>query len=121
MREALHRISEGAVMIRTKGEAGTGDISQAVKHYSTIKSELQGMCKNIKNSPLNHAYTCTHDSHKRCYIPPPTPPPSLHSQRILEETRGRLGAVSRDAARYKKMLEDLIVQVCECKCECAGV
>lgn len=33
-----------------------------------------------------------------------------HVKRILEETRGRLGAVSKDAARYKKMLEDLIVQ-----------
>ena len=51
--EALRRINEGAAMIRTKGEAGTGDISQAVKHHSTIKSELQSMCKNIKNSPLN--------------------------------------------------------------------
>ena len=36
------------------------------------------------------------------------------SQRILEETRGKLGAVTRDADRYKKMLQDLIVQVCKC-------
>ena len=35
--EALRRIQEGATMIRTKGEAGTGDISQAVKHFKLIK------------------------------------------------------------------------------------
>ena len=41
--EALRRINEGAAMIRTKGEAGTGDISQAVKHHSIIDSEIQNM------------------------------------------------------------------------------
>lgn len=39
--EALRRIAEGAKMIRTKGEAGTGDISQAVKHMRTITEELK--------------------------------------------------------------------------------
>ena len=38
--EALRRIHEGASMIRTKGEAGTGDVSQAVKHIKTIKDEI---------------------------------------------------------------------------------
>lgn len=38
--EALRRIQEGATMIRTKGEAGTGDISQAVKHFKLIKKEI---------------------------------------------------------------------------------
>jgi len=38
--EALRRIDEGAAMIRTKGEAGTGDIIQAVKHMRTINSEI---------------------------------------------------------------------------------
>lgn len=38
--EALRRISEGASMIRTKGEPGTGDIIQAVKHMRQIKSEI---------------------------------------------------------------------------------
>src|SRR6056297_1607617 len=43
--EALRRIDEGAAMIRTKGEAGTGDVNQAVHHQRTIKGairELQG-------------------------------------------------------------------------------
>lgn len=39
--EALRRISEGASMIRTKGEAGTGDIIQAVKHLRLIKKEIR--------------------------------------------------------------------------------
>ena len=38
--EALRRITEGAAMIRSKGEAGTGDVSEATKHIRTIKSEL---------------------------------------------------------------------------------
>lgn len=38
--EALRRISEGATMIRTKGEAGTGDIVQAVRHMRTMNSEI---------------------------------------------------------------------------------
>ncbi len=41
--EALRRISEGAAMIRTKGEAGTGDVSQAVKHLREIGSALKAM------------------------------------------------------------------------------
>ena len=39
--EALRRISEGASMIRTKGEAGTGDIVQAVRHMRMINSQIR--------------------------------------------------------------------------------
>ncbi len=39
--EALRRISEGASMIRTKGEPGTGDIVQAVRHMRMINSEIR--------------------------------------------------------------------------------
>lgn len=38
--EALRRIAEGATMIRTKGEPGTGDIIQAVRHMRLIQSEM---------------------------------------------------------------------------------
>ena len=38
--EALRRITEGAAMIRSKGEAGTGDVSNAVTHMRTIRSEV---------------------------------------------------------------------------------
>jgi pyridoxal 5'-phosphate synthase pdxS subunit len=39
--EALRRIKEGAAMIRTKGEAGTGDVVQAVRHARTMLSEIR--------------------------------------------------------------------------------
>lgn len=41
--EALRRISEGASMIRTKGEPGTGDIVQAVRHMRRMNSEIAGI------------------------------------------------------------------------------
>lgn len=47
--EALRRITEGAAMIRSKGEAGTGDVSEAVKHIRTIRKEiaqLRGLAKD---------------------------------------------------------------------------
>lgn len=39
--EALRRIGEGASMIRTKGEAGTGDVVEAVKHMRTVTSQIR--------------------------------------------------------------------------------
>ncbi|CAE8612735.1 unnamed protein product [Polarella glacialis] len=39
--EALRRIAEGACMIRTKGEAGTGDIVEAVRHIRTLHKEIR--------------------------------------------------------------------------------
>jgi pyridoxal 5'-phosphate synthase pdxS subunit len=44
--EALRRIGEGAAMIRTKGEAGTGDVVEAVRHMRTVQKQMrrvQGM------------------------------------------------------------------------------
>lgn len=41
--EALRRINEGAAMIRSKGEAGTGDVSEATKHIRTIRSEIAAL------------------------------------------------------------------------------
>ena len=45
--EALRRIGEGAAMIRTKGEAGTGDIVEAVRHARTVL----GAIRDLKNKP----------------------------------------------------------------------
>lgn len=47
--EALRRIAEGATMIRTKGEPGTGDVVQAVSHMRLMQSEIRrlvGMAEN---------------------------------------------------------------------------
>ena len=47
--EALRRIQEGACMIRTKGEPGTGDIVQAVRHMRKIKSEMRALTTKSKD------------------------------------------------------------------------
>ncbi|PSK39919.1 pyridoxine biosynthesis protein SNZ1 [Candidozyma pseudohaemuli] len=39
--EALRRVNEGAAMLRTKGEAGTGDISEAIKHIRIVTSQIK--------------------------------------------------------------------------------
>jgi pyridoxal 5'-phosphate synthase pdxS subunit len=51
--EALRRIGEGAAMIRTKGEAGTGDIVEAVRHMRTVQDEI----RRIKNMADDEIYT----------------------------------------------------------------
>lgn len=47
--EALRRIAEGATMIRTKGEPGTGDIIQAVRHMRLIQSEIHRLTSLNEN------------------------------------------------------------------------
>ena len=41
--EALRRIAEGAAMLRTKGEAGTGDVTEAVRHLRLIRSQIRAV------------------------------------------------------------------------------
>ena len=50
--EALRRIDEGAAMIRTKGEAGSGNIVEAVKHMKEITSEIKE-CISLDKKSLN--------------------------------------------------------------------
>ena len=47
--EALRRISEGASMIRTKGEPGTGDVVQAVRHMRVMMSEIKRLTSMSKD------------------------------------------------------------------------
>jgi pyridoxal 5'-phosphate synthase pdxS subunit len=47
--EALRRITEGAAMVRSKGEAGTGDVSEATKHIRTINGELRAMAAKTED------------------------------------------------------------------------
>jgi pyridoxal 5'-phosphate synthase pdxS subunit len=51
--EALRRIGEGAAMIRTKGEAGTGDIVEAVRHLRTVTQEI----RSLRNLPSDEIMT----------------------------------------------------------------
>lgn len=52
--EALRRIAEGASMIRTKGEPGTGDVVQAVRHIRAMMSEIRRV-QSMKEDELYHA------------------------------------------------------------------
>jgi pyridoxal 5'-phosphate synthase pdxS subunit len=47
--EALRRITEGAAMIRSKGEAGTGDVSEATKHIRTILGEINALASKTED------------------------------------------------------------------------
>ena len=49
--EALRRINEGAAMIRSKGEAGTGDVSEATRHIRTITKEIAAL-RNLSADEL---------------------------------------------------------------------
>lgn len=51
--EALRRCAEGAAMIRTKGEAGTGDVIEAVRHMRTIMSEIR-LVTHCREDELYH-------------------------------------------------------------------
>jgi len=53
--QALRRISEGAAMIRTKGEAGTGDVVEAVRHMRTIMGQMRRLTSMDKDELFNMA------------------------------------------------------------------
>ncbi len=53
--EALRRIAEGAALIRTKGEAGTGDVSEAVRHLRLIRREMSALRSAASEELMAHA------------------------------------------------------------------
>ena len=55
--EALRRIGEGAAMIRTKGEAGTGDVVEAVRHARTVLGEIRRLQQMPDEELMTYAKT----------------------------------------------------------------
>ena len=53
--QALRRVSEGAAMIRTKGEAGTGDVVEAVRHMRTIMGQIRNLTSLDEDELYNAA------------------------------------------------------------------
>jgi pyridoxal 5'-phosphate synthase pdxS subunit len=53
--EALRRIGEGAAMIRTKGEAGTGDVVEAVRHARTVLGEIRRLTTLRDDEMMSYA------------------------------------------------------------------
>jgi len=61
--EALRRISEGASMIRSKGEAGTGNVSEAVKHFKAINKAI----RDLQGHKDDEEYL--RDFARQCHVP----------------------------------------------------
>lgn len=53
--EALRRIAEGASLLRTKGEAGTGDVAEAVRHLRQLRSEIARLASTPKDELVRAA------------------------------------------------------------------
>lgn len=53
--EALRRVGEGAAMIRTKGEAGTGDVVEAVRHARTVMGEIRRLTTMAEEELMAYA------------------------------------------------------------------
>jgi len=53
--EALRRISEGAAMLRTKGEAGTGNVVEAVRHARSVQREIRKLTSMAEDEIYNYA------------------------------------------------------------------
>jgi pyridoxal 5'-phosphate synthase pdxS subunit len=73
--EALRRITEGAAMIRSKGEAGTGDVSEAMKHIRTISGEIRALAARsddelyVAAKELQAPYQLVHEVAKTGKLP----------------------------------------------------
>jgi pyridoxal 5'-phosphate synthase pdxS subunit len=73
--EALRRIGEGAAMIRTKGEAGTGDVVEAVRHARTVLGEIRHLQIMPVEELMTYAknigapYELVHEVHKTGKLP----------------------------------------------------
>ena len=62
--EALRRVAEGAAMIRTKGEAGSGNIVEAVRHIRTIVNEMKKLTVlDAKGEPTQVGFALRHKGH----------------------------------------------------------
>jgi pyridoxal 5'-phosphate synthase pdxS subunit len=53
--EALRRVGEGAAMIRTKGEAGTGDVVEAVRHARTVLGDIRKLTAMVDEELMSYA------------------------------------------------------------------
>lgn len=66
--EALRRIGEGASMIRTKGEAGTGNVVEAVRHMRTIQSDIRRVAGMPKEELMSYSKEIGAPYDLVCYV-----------------------------------------------------
>jgi len=65
--EALRRIAEGAAMLRTKGEAGTGNVVEAVRHARAVQREIRRVTTMDKDELFVYAKVCVCIISRYCY------------------------------------------------------
>ena len=86
--EALRRITEGAAMIRSKGEAGTGDVSEATKHIRTITAEINALqLDDARTSCTSPPRSCRRRTSWSPRSPRPASSPSCCSPRAASPPR----------------------------------
>jgi pyridoxal 5'-phosphate synthase pdxS subunit len=70
--EALRRITEGAAMIRSKGEAGTGDVSNATTHMRQLRDQI----RSLTSLPEDELYVAAKELRRRASCPSCSSPPA---------------------------------------------
>ena len=103
--EALRRITEGAAMIRSKGEAGTGDVSNATKHMRTIRAEINRLSSMADGRALRRRQGAAGAVRARRRDRAPRPPARGDVHRRRHRHPGRRG--DDDAARRRRRLRGL--------------
>ena len=85
--EALRRINEGAAMIRSKGEAGTGDVSNATTHMRAIGGEIRRLARCLKTNYSSRQRNCRRPTTSSSKWPGPASCPSRCSPRAASPPR----------------------------------
>ncbi len=91
--EAVRRIWEGAAMIRTKGEAGTGNIIEAIRHQRMLNTMIKSLEKMDKNKIIDLAKNYTENYVNAIKI--------LTGQKVNDET------LLFDEIKYKKIIKEI--------------
>jgi len=108
--EAVRRIAEGAAMIRTKGEAGTGNVIEAVRHHRLISQMIDKlpMLDNEEFEMMVNAYTASFARLDRAAREPLWNTPTSHKEIVfngmsLEELEVEVRSILQDIAKRKRL------------------
>jgi pyridoxal 5'-phosphate synthase pdxS subunit len=80
--EALRRIAEGAAMLRTKGEAGTGNVVEAVRHARAVNKEIR-MVGVMDDTEMYSYAKVREEFHRPHFLSPRLPFPHTHAHTFL--------------------------------------
>ncbi len=103
--EALRRITEGAAMIRSKGEAGTGDVSNATTHMRTLRDQI----RRLTSLPEDELFVAAkelqapYDLVKEVALAGKLPGRALHRRRHRDPVRRRDDDAARRRGRVRRL------------------